>query len=85
METKLRLTVEVIDTGQRKQELSHGKTFPYCELVGSLMAVEQKRAKSNPAAHWCSKTSTKVPSWDHGHKKSVYKGRSKTWQYQLWN
>ncbi|KAE8981056.1 hypothetical protein PF011_g22184 [Phytophthora fragariae] len=37
METTLRLTVTDTDTASRKQELPNGKTFPYRELVGSLM------------------------------------------------
>lgn len=33
----MRLTVNDIDTDQRKQMAANGKTFPYRELVGSLM------------------------------------------------
>ncbi|POM75488.1 mitochondrial protein [Phytophthora palmivora] len=37
METNMRLTVKDTDTDQRKQVAANGKTFPYRELVGSLM------------------------------------------------
>lgn len=37
METTLRLTVNDMDTAQRKQAPVHGKMFPYRELIGSLM------------------------------------------------
>ncbi|OWZ01656.1 LOW QUALITY PROTEIN: hypothetical protein PHMEG_00026917, partial [Phytophthora megakarya] len=37
METKLRLTVNDTDAGQHKKELGYGKSFPYRELIGSLI------------------------------------------------